>query len=57
LAMSTELADGLADLQFTSAYRVPFQFSPYLRARLKAASVVTAATESRGGGTRTRHEP
>lgn len=43
LAMSAELADGLADLQFTSAYRVPFQFSPYLRSQLKTASVVTAS--------------
>ena len=43
LALSTELADGLADLQFTSAYRVPFQFSPYLRSQLKTASVVTAS--------------
>ncbi len=43
LALSTELADGLADLQFTSAYRVPFQFSPYLRSHLKTASVVTAS--------------
>ena len=28
LALSTQAAQGLSDLQFTGAYRVPFQFSP-----------------------------
>jgi len=40
LAMTTEAAEGLSDLQFTSAYRVPFQYSPYLRKHLKVASFV-----------------
>ncbi len=40
LAMSTQAAQGLSDLQFTGAYRVPFQFSPYLREQLKVASFV-----------------
>jgi glutamate-1-semialdehyde 2,1-aminomutase len=40
LAMSTQAAHGLSDLQFTGAYRVPFQFSPYLREQLKVASFV-----------------
>ena len=40
LAMTAQAADGLSDLQFTSAYRVPFQYSPYLRQQLKVASFV-----------------
>ncbi len=40
LAMTTHTAQGLSDLQFTSAYRVPFQYSPYLRKHLKVASFV-----------------
>lgn len=33
---------GISDLQFTGAYRVPFQFSPYLRQHLKLPSFVQA---------------
>ncbi|MFY8119415.1 MAG: aminotransferase class III-fold pyridoxal phosphate-dependent enzyme [Roseateles sp.] len=33
---------GISDLQFTGAYRVPFQFSPYLRQQLKLPSFVQA---------------
>ncbi|QPF75553.1 aminotransferase class III-fold pyridoxal phosphate-dependent enzyme [Roseateles sp. DAIF2] len=33
---------GISDLQFTGAYRVPFQFSPYLRQHLKLGSFVAA---------------
>jgi len=40
LAMTAQAASGLSDLQFTSAYRVPFQYSPYLRQQLKVASFV-----------------
>jgi glutamate-1-semialdehyde 2,1-aminomutase len=40
LAMTTQTAEGLSDLQFTGAYRVPFQYSPYLRKHLKVASFV-----------------
>jgi glutamate-1-semialdehyde 2,1-aminomutase len=36
----------VADLDFTSRYRVPFQFSPYLRQRLSSGSVL-AASEGR----------
>lgn len=42
-AMTALAREGLSDLQFTSAYRVPFQFSPYLRARLKPGSFVAGA--------------
>ena len=40
LALSTRAAQGLSDLQFTGAYRVPFPFSSYLREQLKVASFV-----------------
>jgi len=40
LALTAETAEGLSDLQFTGAYRVPFQFSPYLRQHLKVPSFV-----------------
>lgn len=40
LALTAEAAEGLSDLQFTGAYRVPFQYSPYLRRQLKVASFV-----------------
>lgn len=40
---ATEAArEGISDLQFTGAYRVPFQFSPYLRQHLKLPSFVQA---------------
>lgn len=35
LLQTTEAAGRLSDLQFTGAYRVPFQFSPYLRRHLR----------------------
>ncbi len=34
--MTAQVADSVSDLQFTSHYRVPFQFSRYIRAHLKA---------------------
>jgi len=34
LALTEETKPGLSDLQFTSAYRVPFQYSAYVRRRL-----------------------
>src|SRR5262245_40892179 len=45
IAFSDSLAGGLSDVQFTDAYRVPFQFRDYVRARLRVGSVVA---ESRG---------
>src|SRR5215470_5147995 len=38
-----EAADSISDLQFTSAYRVPFQFSKFLRTHLKTGSFVQAS--------------
>ena len=43
LALTAQAAQGLSDLQFTGAYRVPYPFSPYLRQRLKVASFVREA--------------
>jgi len=41
--LATEaLADTVSDLQFTSAYRVPFQFRSYVHERMKIGSVVSA---------------
>ena len=37
-AMTDAARDGISDLQFTGSYRVPFQYSPYLRTRLKTGS-------------------
>ena len=44
VAMTEAAKLGISDLQFTSAYRVPFQYSPYLRTRLKSASFVRASS-------------
>lgn len=44
LALTAEARDGLADLQLTGAYRVPFPFSPYLRERLKVGAFVRSAS-------------
>ena len=43
-ALTAEAAAGLSDLQFTAAYRVPFQFSRYVREHLKGGAFV-AGTE------------
>lgn len=46
LALSAEAREGLADLQFTGSYRVPFQFSPLVRERLKVGAFVQSAEGS-----------
>lgn len=38
LALTEEAKAGLSDLQFTAAYRVPFQFSEYVRQHLPAGA-------------------
>jgi glutamate-1-semialdehyde 2,1-aminomutase len=43
LALTAEAAEGLADLQFTGRYRVPFQFAPLLRDHLKSGAFVQSA--------------
>ena len=42
-AMTALAREGVSDLQFTGSYRVPFQFSPYLRSRLKTGSFLQSA--------------
>lgn len=43
LALTADAREGLADLQLTGAYRVPFPFSPYLRERLKVGAFLRSA--------------
>jgi len=42
-ALTARARESLSDLQFTSAYRVPFQFSPYVREHLKLGSFLQAS--------------
>jgi glutamate-1-semialdehyde 2,1-aminomutase len=42
--LTAEVQDGISDLQFTGNYRVPFQFSRFLRQHLKAGSFVRASS-------------
>ena len=39
-ALTAETATGVSDMQFTAAYRVPFQFSRFVRRHLKGSSFV-----------------
>jgi glutamate-1-semialdehyde 2,1-aminomutase len=39
--MTAQAREGIADLQFTGSYRVPFQYSPYLRQHLKTGSFLS----------------
>jgi glutamate-1-semialdehyde 2,1-aminomutase len=39
-----EVADSISDLQFTDAYRVPFQFSRYVREHLKAGAFLKSSS-------------
>jgi glutamate-1-semialdehyde 2,1-aminomutase len=41
--LTAEIAESVSDLQFTSAYRVPFQYSRYVRQHLKGGSVVRSS--------------
>ena len=43
LALTAQAREGLADLQFTGKYRVPFQFSPIVSERLKVGAFVQSA--------------
>jgi len=40
IALTHSAREGISDLQFTGAYRVPFQFGPYLRQHLGLGSFV-----------------
>jgi glutamate-1-semialdehyde 2,1-aminomutase len=43
VAMTKQARDGMSDLQFTSSYRVPFQFSAHVREHLSVGAFVQAA--------------
>lgn len=43
-ALTARAREGLSDLQFTGAYRVPFQFSPVLRKHLRSSSFIARAS-------------
>ncbi len=40
---TAEVADGISDLQFTEAYRVPFQYSRFVRAHLRVGAFVQSS--------------
>jgi glutamate-1-semialdehyde 2,1-aminomutase len=42
-AQTAELADSLSDLQFTSRYRVPFQFSRFVRQHFKTGTLLASS--------------
>src|SRR6218665_1711105 len=44
IALTKEMRDGIPDLRFTSAYRVPFQYSPFLRQHLSTGAFVQSAS-------------
>ncbi len=44
LQATREARDALSDLQFTGRYRVPFQYSPYLRSRLSVGAFLRASS-------------
>ena len=44
LGLGAELAQGVSDMQFTSRYRVPFQFSRLVRQHLKVGSLVARSS-------------
>jgi len=43
VALTEELERSISDVQFTNAYRVPFQFRNYVRHQLKLGTIVTAS--------------
>jgi glutamate-1-semialdehyde 2,1-aminomutase len=44
LRLTAEVQDDISDLQFTDAYRVPFQYSPFVRRYLPAAAFVRSTS-------------
>ena len=43
-AMTALASAGISDLQFTGSYRVPYQYSPYLRQHLKTGSFLQSSS-------------
>jgi glutamate-1-semialdehyde 2,1-aminomutase len=46
-ALTARAAESIADMQFTAAYRVPFQFSRYVREHLKGGSFLQSSSAQR----------
>ncbi len=44
LQLSAEIEDSIADVQFTNAYRVPFQYSRFVREHLKSGNLVQSSS-------------
>ena len=44
LQRTAEVADGISDMQFTDAYRVPFQYSRYVREHLRVGAFVQSSS-------------
>lgn len=44
LALTAQAEEGISDLQFTAAYRVPFQYSRFVRSHLKTGAFVQASS-------------
>ncbi len=44
IAMTADAREVISDLQFTGSYRVPFQYSPYLREHLKVGAFLQASS-------------
>jgi len=44
VALTAQASTGVSDLQFTGSYRVPFQYSPYLRKHLKTGSFLQSSS-------------
>ena len=43
-ALTAQASTGISDLQFTGSYRVPYQYSPYLRQHLKTGSFLQSSS-------------
>ena len=43
-ALTAQASKGISDLQFTGSYRVPYQYSPYLRQHLKTGSFLQSSS-------------
>jgi glutamate-1-semialdehyde 2,1-aminomutase len=44
VALTDKARESISDLQFTSSYRVPFQYGPYLREHLKTGAFLCASS-------------
>jgi glutamate-1-semialdehyde 2,1-aminomutase len=47
IAASEELENSISDVLFTNTYRVPFQYSKFVKSRIKLGNIVTASSGTR----------